>query len=208
MTFYTIPIEACCYAAHMMKRLITGGIVGGITLFVWGFISWVVLTWHFDTVRHDVGMTAVVENIEEHLQETGVYYFPPMSTMKPDEAEMEAYTELHKNSPSGMIFYNAEQLAPMSPPRLFAGFLADIGAAFFATMLLILALPSLPKYWGRVVYVAALGVFAIFAIRMVDGVFFNLPISWTVNMILDTAISWMLAGLVLAAIVRPPKTTS
>jgi hypothetical protein len=96
----------------------------------------------------------------------------------------------------------------MSPSRLFVGFLADVGAAIFATLLLIVALPSLPKYWGRVVYVAALGVFAIFAIRMVDGVFFNLPIRWTVNQTLDTAISWMLAGLVLAAIVRPPKTTS
>jgi hypothetical protein len=192
----------------MMKRLITGGIVGGITLFMWGFISWVVLTWHFDTVRHDSGVTAVVENIDDHLQETGLYYFPPIATTQPDETEMAAYVELHKNSPSGMIFYNAEHLDPMSTSRLFVGFLADVGAAFFATLLLIVALPSLPKYWGRVMYVAALGVFAIFAIRMVDGVFFNLPLSWTVNMILDTAISWMLAGLVLAAIVRPTNTTS
>ena len=192
----------------MMKRLITGGIVGGITLFMWGFVSWVVLTWHFDTVRHDSSVMVVVEDIEDNLQETGVYYFPPMTTMRPDETEMEAYTELHKNSPSGMIFYNAQHLDPMSPSRLFVGFLVDVGAALFATLLLIVALPSLPNYWGRVVYVAALGVFAIFAIRMVDGVFFNLPIRWTVNMILDTAISWMLAGLVLAAIVRPPNTTT
>ena len=192
----------------MMKRLITGGIVGGITLFMWGFVSWVVLTWHSDTVRHDSSVMAVVEDIEDNLQETGVYYFPPMTTMRPDETEMEAYTELHKNSPSGMIFYNAEHLDPMSPSRLFVGLLADVGAAIFATLLLMVALPSLPKYWGRVVYVAALGVFAIFAIRLVDGVFFNLPIRWTVNQTLDTAISWMLAGLVLAAIVRPPKTTT
>ena len=100
----------------MMKRLITGGIVGGITLFMWGFVSWVVLTWHSDTVRHDSSVMAVVEDIEDNLQETGVYYFPPMTTMRPDETKMEAYTELHKNSPSGMIFYNAEHLDPMSPP--------------------------------------------------------------------------------------------
>lgn len=151
---------------------------------------------------------AVVEDIEDHLQETGVYYFPPMTSMRPDETEMESYTELHKSSPSGMIFYNAEHLDPMSPTRLFIGFLVDVGAAFFATLLLIVALPSLPRYWGRVVFVAALGAFAIFSTRMVDGVFLNLPPRWTVNMILDTAISWTLAGLVLAAIVRPPKTTS
>lgn len=192
----------------MMKRLLIGGLVGGIALFMWGFVSWVVLTWHFDTVKHDRSVMAIVEDIEDHLQETGVYYFPPMASMRPDETEMEAYTELHKTSPSGMIFYSAEHLDPMSGYRLFIGFLVDVGAAFFATLLLIVALPSLPKYWGRVAYVAALGIFAIFAIRLVDGVFLNLPPRWTVNMILDTAISWTLAGLVLAAIVRPPKMTS
>jgi hypothetical protein len=192
----------------MIKRLIAGGIVGGITLFMWGFVSWVILTWHFDTLRHDSGVTAVVEDIEDHLPETGVYYFPPMPTMRPDKAEMEAYMELHESGPSGMIFYTAEHLDPMPPRRLLLGFIVDIGAATFATLLLIVALPSLPKYWGRVVFVAALGVFAIFAVRMVDGVFHNLPIRWTVNLTLDTAISWVLTGLVLAAIVRPSKDSA
>ena len=76
------------------------------------------------------------------------------------------------------------------------------------SLLLIVALPSLPKYWGRVVFVAALGVFAIFAVRVVDGVFHNLPIRWTVNLALDTAITWVLTGLVLAAIVRPSKDSA
>jgi len=189
----------------MIKRLIAGGIVGGITLFMWGFISWVILTWHFDTLRHDSSVTAVVEDIEDHLPETGVYYFPPVPTMRPDKAEKEAYMELHKSGPSGMIFYIAEHADPMPPRRLLLGFIVDIGAATFATLLLIVALPSLPKYWGRVVFVAALGVFAILAVRMIDGVFHNLPIQWTVNQSLDTAISWVLVGLVLAAIVRPAK---
>ena len=194
--------------SSMIKRLLAGGIVGGITLFTWGFFSWVVLTWHFDTIRHDSGVTAVVEDIEDHLSETGVYYFPPMSTERPDEAEMEAYMQLHNSSPSGMIFYTAEHLDPMPPPRLILGFIVDIGAATFATLLLIVALPSLPKYWGRVVFVAALGVFAIFAVRMVDGVFLNLPFRWTVNQTLDTAISWILVGLVLAAIVQPARNNT
>ena len=41
------------YATHMLKQIIIGGIVGGITLFAWGFISWTVLTWHFDTIKQD-----------------------------------------------------------------------------------------------------------------------------------------------------------
>ena len=36
-----------------------------------------VLTWHFDTVKHDSGVMAVVEDIEDHLQETGAQV-PPL----------------------------------------------------------------------------------------------------------------------------------
>jgi len=60
----------------MLKQIIIGGIVGGITLFFWGFISWAVMDWHFYTVQHDEGTRAVVANIETQLPETGVYYFP------------------------------------------------------------------------------------------------------------------------------------
>jgi NADH:ubiquinone oxidoreductase subunit 6 (subunit J) len=73
----------------------------------------------------------------------------------------------------------------------------------FATLLLIVVLPNLPTYPSRVVYVAALGVFTIFAVRMVDGVFHHLPMQWTINTTLELAISWTLVRFVLAAIVRP-----
>ena len=35
----------------MIRALIKGGIFGGIILFVWGFISWVVLPWHTITLN-------------------------------------------------------------------------------------------------------------------------------------------------------------
>ena len=73
------PKQPRGYATGMVKQIIIGGIVGGIALFMWGFISWVVLSWHYGTVRQDAGVMEVVKNIDDHLPETGVYYFPPMS---------------------------------------------------------------------------------------------------------------------------------
>ena len=69
----------------MVKQIIFGGIVGGITLFMWGFISWVVLSWHFGTVKQHEGINTVVENITEHVPESGVYYFPAMTLDHDDE---------------------------------------------------------------------------------------------------------------------------
>ena len=103
----------------MLKQIIIGGIVGGITLFIWGFISWVVLTWHFDTIRQDEGIHAVVENITEHLPESGAYYFPPMTVAhQTQEGGEEAWLELHRSMPHGYIMLQTEPGEAMPPMTL------------------------------------------------------------------------------------------
>jgi hypothetical protein len=187
----------------MLKQIIIGGIVGGITLFVWGFISWALMDWHFYTVQHDEGTRAVVENIETQLPKTGVYYFPPLAADQHDAAGMEEYGEQFKKGPHGMIFYTAEHGEMMPPMRLARGFLVDVVASMMATILLLMALPNLTGYWSRVFYVLALGVFAVMSVHLVDGVFHDMPVSWTTGVALDMTASWLLVGLVLGAIIRP-----
>lgn len=187
----------------MLKQIIIGGIVGGITLFVWGVISWAAMDWHHATVQSHNGVNAVVENIEEHLPGTGVYYFPPMTFEQGDTEAMEAWVELHKTQPYGMVIYNATPGYPMSAMRLVRGFLVDIIASMMATILLVMALPSLGGYWTRVFYVLALGVFAIMSVHLVNHVSHDMPLSWTTGVALDATASWLFAGLVLGAIIRP-----
>ena len=187
----------------MLKQIIIGGIVGGITLFFCGFISWGAMDWHHNTtIRSHEGISAVVENIDQHLPETGVYYFPPMLFEQHDTEAMADWMELHKTVPHGMIFYNATPGDPMPPMRLVRGFLVDIIASMMATILLILALPSLGGYWSRVFYVLALGVFAILSVHLVAAVFHDMPISWTTGQSLDMTASWFLVGLVLGGIIK------
>ena len=65
----------------MLKQIIIGGLLGGITLFMWGYVSWAVMDWHSTTiVQSHEGVSAVVDGIENNLPETGVYYFPPKPT--------------------------------------------------------------------------------------------------------------------------------
>ncbi len=186
----------------MLKQIIIGGLLGGITLFMWGFISWAAMDWHHSTVRSHEGINAVVENINEHLPETGVYYFPPMTFEQDDTEAMEAWMDLHKTEPHGMIFYNAVPGEPMPPSRLLRGFMVDIIASMMATILLIIALPSLAGYWSRVLFVLALGVFAIMSIHLVNGVFHDMPFTWTVGVSLDMTASWLFVGLVLGSIIK------
>ena len=186
----------------MLKQIIIGGLLGGITLFMWGFISWAVMDWHDATLQSHEGINAVVENIEDHLPESGVYYFPPMTFEKADSAQMEEWMELHKTKPHGMIFYNATPGEVLSPVRLLRGFLVDVLASMMATILLVMALPSLGGYLSRVMFVLALGVFAIMSVHLVNGVFHDIPISWTTGQALDMTASWLLAGLVISAVTK------
>ncbi|MFT4594079.1 MAG: hypothetical protein ACI9JK_001804 [Phycisphaerales bacterium] len=197
-----IPSRACGYATDMLKQIIIGGLLGGITLFMWGFVSWVLMDWHHNTVQHHEGVSAVVENISEQLPETGVYYFPPMDFDKSDSEAMEAWMELHRTQPRGMIFYNATPGEPVSPTRLLQGFLVDVVACMMATILLAMALPSLGGYWSRVMFVLGLGVFAILSVHLVNGVFHDLPFTWTTGVSLDMVASWLFVGLVLGTVVK------
>jgi len=186
----------------MLKQILVGGLLGGITLFMWGFISWAAMDWHSNTVRSHEGIEAVVENIDEHLPETGVYYFPPMTFEKDDTEAMDAWLELHRTEPHGMIFYNATPGDPMPPSRLLQGFMVDIIACMMASVLLVMALPSLGGYWQRVMFVLSLGVFAIMSIHLVQDVFHDMPSSWTTGQALDMTASWFFVGLVLAGIIK------
>ncbi|MBC8201069.1 MAG: hypothetical protein H8E86_03405 [Planctomycetes bacterium] len=186
----------------MLKQILLGGLFGGITLFMWGFVSWAVMDWHHATVQSHEGVHAVVENIGDHLPETGVYYFPPMTFERDDTEAMDAWVELHRAEPHGMIFYNANPGEPMPPTRLLRGFMVDIIASMMASVLLVMALPSLGGYWQRVIFVLSLGIFAIISIHLVQHVFHDMPISWTSGQALDTSASWFFAGLALAGIIK------
>jgi hypothetical protein len=186
----------------MLKQILLGGLLGGITLFMWGIISWAVLDWHNNTVRSHEGIHAVVENIDDHLPETGVYYFPPMTFEKDDTEAMDAWMELHRTEPHGMIIYNATPGDPMPPMRLLSGFMVNIVTCMMASVLLALALPSLAGYWQRVLFVLSLGVFAIISIHLVQFVFHDMPTSWTTGQALDMTAASLFLGLVLAGIVK------
>ena len=185
----------------MLKQIIIGGLLGGITLFMWGYVSWAVMDWHSTTiVQSHEGVSAVVDGIENNLPETGVYYFPPKPT---DPDKVEAWMESHKTQPHGLIFYYAE-LGQIMPPNMFVrGFCADVIASMMATILLIMALPSLGGYWSRVMFIFSLGVFAVMSVHLVNGVFFTMPLTWTIGLGVDLSASWLFAGLVLGSIIRP-----
>ena len=88
---------------------------------------------------------------------------------------MEEWLELHKTQPHGMIFYTATPGDPMPPMRLARGFLVDMYCVNDGDHFACHGVAESWWYWSRVMFVLALGVFAIMSVHLVNGVFHDMP---------------------------------
>ncbi len=88
------------------------------------------------------------------------------------------------------------------PVMMGTGFAFTVLMAFLAAYLLRLALPALPTYFARVGFVFSVGVFTA-AGRLSDVIWFHHYWAFELGQMLFVVISWLLSGVVLAAIIRP-----
>ena len=59
-----------------MGRVILGGLLGGIVVFVWGYVSWMVLPWNQWPFRKFKSEAAVKALVSTGVEEDGVYLLP------------------------------------------------------------------------------------------------------------------------------------
>jgi hypothetical protein len=59
-----------------MKKLIIGGLVGGILLFLWQTLSWTVLNLHAKEYQQAPAQDSVLNFLNNQFSETGQYYLP------------------------------------------------------------------------------------------------------------------------------------
>ena len=59
-----------------MKKLIIGGLVGGILLFLWQTLSWTVLDLHGKEYQQAPAQDSVLNFLNSQFSETGQYYLP------------------------------------------------------------------------------------------------------------------------------------
>ena len=55
-----------------MSNCVKGGILGAVILFVWGFLSWMVLPWHADSMHTFKDETAIAQSIQANASKSGI----------------------------------------------------------------------------------------------------------------------------------------
>ncbi len=193
----------------MTKRIFIGAILGAIIAFIWGNISWVVMDWHMKAVHQFKDEAAIVKVIKDNAPESGVYFIPRLPsdfTTKPGQDQKTLKAQHDVRVTEGPRAFLAVTVGPGDPAmkkQIIQYFLTYLAYALVLSILL--ARCANGSYITRVFYVGFLGLLMASYGEMLAVTWFNY--SWEFALInsLDGLISWTLAGLVMAAVVRKPR---
>jgi hypothetical protein len=189
-------------------KLIIAAIVGGVLVFVAGFVTHVLLPLGGVGIKSVPEDEAVTTALAQNLKEPGFYMFPGGMETKglskeQADAAMKAYEAKYARGPHGVVIYEPGGGQVMSPKQLGSELMGGILAACFAALALSWAAPSLRGYVHRVVFVGVLGIFAGLASNISPMIWYGFPSDYTIATIVDEGIGWFVAGLGMAGIIKP-----
>ncbi len=179
-----------------MKKIIIASILGGLTMFLWGAISWTVLPWHKMTMHSFSNEDAVVSTIKSGNAASGAYTIPGMS-------DPETHMAKAKVGPVAMVFYSAEGDDMMNPMFFIKGILLDIIVMVIAVSMLSKISWSLATYGNRVRFMVMIGLIIALIARVGDILFMHAPVDFNLIFAADEVVTWTLAGLVVAKFTKP-----
>ena len=162
--------------------------VSAIVLFFFGFLWWGVA---MPVVRpaEVISDETVVDSLSDGLSETSIYFYP-------DYGDPEAHSE---DGPMVIAYFFTDR--PAMGQMMGAGFGHMLISALLVSW--IVSKVNRPSYWERVRIVALLGVFVAIWADVGNMIWWRHPAMWTVFHFFYDVLSWLVAGLVIAAIIKP-----
>lgn len=190
----------------MAKRVVIGGILGGLTMFLWLFVAHDLLPLGELGVQEIANDGPVLTAMQSAIPQAGLYLFPgmglgPNPTMTQRNAAMPTYMKKYEQSPHGILVYH-----PPSGAFNFGAALGREGAinlleAFLAAWLLSLAAAG-RAYSARAGFVVILGVLAAITTNLEYWNWYDFPGNYVAGYMVTQIIGFTLVGLVVAAFVR------
>ena len=188
-----------------MKRVIVGGLLGGLVLFLWGMISHTVLPLGTAGIRSipPEGESAVLAAMKSSMSERALYIFPGIDTSHHLTAEeQETWRAKYVAGPVGVVAFSprpegsGNMLLPMwIGKELLANLLAGLVAA-----VLVMSIPGAVGYRKRVLLLASLGLVVTLDVDVSYWNWYSFPTSYAAAQLIDHTVGWLLAALVLARI--------
>jgi len=184
-----------------MVRILIAGVLGGIVIFFWGFASHMLLS------LGDMGMQPVPQEarlaaaMKADVPEPGLYFVPGRDMSKKQSTEeMQAHMDKVAKGPYGFMVIYPTGRDPSLSKRLPIELGTNVVCALLAA---IIASQLRPGFMVRVACVTLMGILASLMINVPFWNWYGFPPDFTLAQIIEHSVGWLLAGIVLAAIIRP-----
>jgi len=181
---FVIPTSSTHSQEPPMKKILLLSLLAGVVMFVWGFTSWAVLPWHMSTANKFTDEIAVSQVLKANAPEKGVYFLPYAEEDHGPE-QVGAFANV---LPGG----TAMNMGVM----MLTGLIVNILAAVIG--LYLLSMTCGLSFWGKVGFFTLVGLAIGFVSHAPYWNWFSFSTPYVAVMILDTIITWFLAGLAVA----------
>jgi hypothetical protein len=189
------------------KQLALGGLLGGLTLFVWSFLAHMppVGTMGYGSVSAEKE-APVLAALAAAMDRRAIYVLPRVDMHATPEAQRD-WTARYQAGPSAVVLVDPHPGRRAVAGSVFVGqIIAELLTAILSATLgaaIALGLSSPLNYWPRVLLLAAIGVIATIDVDASYWSWYGIPTAFLVAQFVDHLGGWLLAGLVLARICRP-----
>lgn len=193
----------------MAKRVILAGVLGGLAIFVWGSLSHMVLGLGAAGIKGMPNEDAVLSAMHTSIPEPGFYIFPSMglapntATREQWQAAMPEIQKRAKSGPNGILVFRPNNGVEFSARTLGVEFGLNLVQALLLAILLAWAGANVGAYTSRVLFVAVAGLLGALSTNVQYWNWYGFPSSYTAAYIANELAGFVIAGLVMAAILKP-----
>ena len=189
----------------MLKSLVLGAVLGGVTAFAWSFISWDLLPWHEKQLHSFQNEDEVLAVIASHTPQSGNYLLPTGPSeegLTGDQKKAAEEIRIPKMQKGPLMFAAIRKEGFGSFPKaLITQVLYQMLAALLLTCMLLQT--SGLSYARRVAFLAVAGLAASVIADVPNWNWWGYSGAYTAVNLIDYTLTWLLAGLVIAKVANP-----
>ncbi|MCW5895313.1 MAG: hypothetical protein KIT50_06905 [Bacteroidetes bacterium] len=189
-----------------MKNALIGSLVAAVIIFVFQFMSWMVLGIHDNSMKYTPQQEAVLAALSENLQESGLYAIPNLPPGSSNE-ERQAFDQSMVGKPWAVVQYHANY-GGMAASQMVYGFLLNLVAAFVMAYVMSAGGEKFASFGSRFMLAVGFIVFLVFQSSLMMANWWETPWHYLSGEITDHVVGWLLGGFWLSWWMGRSKTSA
>ncbi len=195
----------------MIKKLVVASLLGGVVLFIWSALSWMVFGLQEANLNSFADEDAITEAIRAQAPAPGMYILPGYPEHRPGASAEEiriAEEVMRERMMQGPHVFASIRLAGTDSltPFLVRGFIINVISVFFVA-LLVWKIRSI-SFTGKVAFTVVFAIAATAAIHLQYWNWWSFSTGYITTSIIDMSIGWFLVGVVLGIVITEKKKYS